>query len=1008
MEEKHQTRADDVGPNKKGFKFYLTVVGVILLVIGLSLPALANMETPSKDAEASESVSNSNEVSQMLRDIEAWTYNNASQVVRAAGTDDISILEERLNVNVDSFLQEHYFDPYPKLDLDTTVYIKKGSVELEVEQGRVEKLVPSIKIDPENRGTGTNFSLTTEYPVDYEVGSAPVFLQLKAKFSAEISGKDETITVPHSFNRSLPFPLPFMQYSMDVFKKGGQGANSVVARLVNYMLNTVARYRVMRGIEYGMPANESPRNILNEGDVELAVNIAVMLWQMQVFRSYDDAQVNSIDNNFFRASQGTRTQYGSYNPSDRRVWGTAETQNYLERYIPARSPINFLGRTLDGLVYDYCMKGRIDPGDIIALYLVLDHQPIPESMFLDPTDDISVLYTEKLFNPRYSADTFDTSNSELFLNLTNKPFNYQTLGANRSEDFSGRFKVDMYPDYLVVYDDIELEGIYPPYGWYSNVVMCVLEYTWFPDYGTRCGEFPPDQRPNDHDFRMQWDMHVNTRFRLRVTEEPVQRQHTYIPQGCVIDETVELDFPVQVYVWLPEKPKNDALKLVNLNEGGMNITSNGTFWVITAEADAQEYIAKHIWQNLRPLNSLGFDEAVSIMNSVEMMDINDLESVSKIIETVTTTTAWKGDRAFDLINSYPPQGPTPFSNSPWFNLYRYIYTYIEGWGITTDMVTPIYVDGWNISSHLDSAENDLTFFFDRQGVFFEIKVENVYDNASRFVILRTHIIQDDFELDVYYYPLLNRTSDIRKCIVKGLDLTQTILETELTEAIEMSGVYLTSEVKSLNGKVMYGQASADIQVLIDSDIFPETGVEFSDPGSMIDLSYVSNMIVNGINTEDQLHVVTLGVGSINTDVSVRLYLDNIVVENSQAVEDTKALIKWFNAHAYDLGYLCSISEGSPDPYWEALMDLDPEISQRTTLIISTPVSNVDIPLNGEDSNVEFQIIKAGNGVGKTTYSQIIWGRGVEETSISTDLGMQTGLFFNSNTKFNFYCEATNY
>ena len=38
---------------------------------------------------------------------------------------------------------------------------------------------------------------------------------------------------------------------------------------------------------HGMDANESPRNVLNEGDVELAINIALVLWQMKVYGNYD-------------------------------------------------------------------------------------------------------------------------------------------------------------------------------------------------------------------------------------------------------------------------------------------------------------------------------------------------------------------------------------------------------------------------------------------------------------------------------------------------------------------------------------------------------------------------------------------------------------------------------------------------------------------------------------------------------------------------------------------------
>jgi hypothetical protein len=1006
---KFTPRPDEEAPKgpRRIFISLAALVLVAILIIVLAIPTIQQAEENDR-ADIRKEVELSDNVLKILQEVEVFAYSNATELVSKG--EDIQKIQEDLNQNVDEFLDLYKFDPYPHFIQNSQISIKRiGQLRLTVEEGFAPVLVPNFYVNPENIGTGEYRTIDCRVPLVRKQVAAPVFLKLSGNIHAQVKDSKGILQTQHnhSINRRLPFPLPFIERSQDLFAMEGQGRESMMSRMVNYMLTTVCRYRMMKHVEYGMGANESPRNVLNEGDVELAVNIAILLWQMKVFGNFDQASVDAVDEYFFNASLiASRSRADVYNPTGRRPWGEGETQNYIERYYPARQPINYLGRTLNSLVMDFCFKGMIDPADIITLYLCLDQQPNPFSMLVDPTDMYSILYEKSLFNARYQDDFFDVVNQEVYLNLSEEEqMEFRTLGPNRKEDYSERLNVDQSPDYLIAGRDIHIEGIYPPKAWYTNVVMTVEEYLWKPQYGprTRCQEWPPGQRPPDHDFRFFWDMDVNLKFNLKVSENRRSYHDAYLTSGCTVDRYVEMDFPVQIFIfWDTEIPKNDALKMHNLNEKDeMSVYENGTsYWFITSESDALEYVSKHMWQNLRPYNSLNMDELVAIEGAFRATDKDDASSVSEFTKVLTDTLFWKGQKSAELFTSYVTNTDPDFMRTPYYNMYRFIKYYLLYWEITTDDLKPLILDGLNVTTDFNEITDTLKIFIRHTSATFILTVSNVRSNSTRDITLRTTLDIDGLQLDVEYHPLSSSFPTIHSArLFDAFDLAPRYRETELTTAAGLDPVVAVTECYgiSLGGlDLEVGQSSMDSRFIIPvGGLATQTlqgGVDthLVEGSDSVQLSALLDSIFAEVSSDIDADGFTgnyfpLGFENINHGYTLRLLLNTSGMSQVQGKAAQKDLLEWTVEYGPRIFHMLGNQVGSLEAYRALLEeDLSQHIRQNIIFVLAKPYEEDRLySLNFQSGMKEFKVIPDGFYRQDCTLGPMLfYGIGVEEEHLS--------------------------
>jgi hypothetical protein len=127
-------------------------------------------------------------------------------------------------------------------------------------------------------------------------GAVPVYLKLvgTGNFVIKLNGPDNVLARKIvRFDRVIPVPLPLLLNSVNIFKAQSDGSYSNIARLTQYILTTTVQMRILSG--YGI--NDEPNytnDIITDNDVENAVNLAVVLEQVRLFRTYDSYTAESL------------------------------------------------------------------------------------------------------------------------------------------------------------------------------------------------------------------------------------------------------------------------------------------------------------------------------------------------------------------------------------------------------------------------------------------------------------------------------------------------------------------------------------------------------------------------------------------------------------------------------------------------------------------------------------------------------------------------------------------
>lgn len=180
--------------------------------------------------------------------------------------------------------------------------------------------------------------LSTNSPPFMSLTTKVTYFRIVGHSKFEIYNFDEKTTHEKytTFNKNLYSPLPLMKNLGDRFKCDGTGELSSIGRMIQYMMGTVAQYRVICGYGSGGYGGEKPNreidDIITVEDVEVAVNLALLLTQARYFRDWDEeaASAQKAGNN----------------------------EDFL----------------LEKLMSNYVNNGSIDPADLIGLYNDLENE----------------------------------------------------------------------------------------------------------------------------------------------------------------------------------------------------------------------------------------------------------------------------------------------------------------------------------------------------------------------------------------------------------------------------------------------------------------------------------------------------------------------------------------------------------------------------------------------------------------------------------------------------------
>jgi len=402
------------------------------------------------------------------------------------------------------------------------------------------------------------------------------------------------------FDEILQSPVLFIEYKLNQFQNQANTAYSDLARMVKYMLNTMARMRVYNRDRDSQSVTYSHKNLLNEGDVELAINLALILEEALIFRAFDKKSPQAVDDFFYNRDNAKSLN----NPTGKRQWGSSELANYND-YLSRRSDLNAKdSRLLQMLVNKYVTYGFIDPADIFALYLVLDEGSRP-AVIDSPKDTKAILQeqydTKYLMDPQETNDPSDTTNLKFLFSMPDdheNGFKLQNEGSELGSSHQLTLELDQQPDYLISGQDFKVTGLENPKGWYSNAELRQI---------TRTPSVVPVP-PEDHDHRMNFDIDIKGTVNIKMRSS----QHKPISSTSFWhSKEISFDFPVNVYVWFNYPSKVDSITAININSGGAS--ANGNNWIITTESHLVEYFESNFWKYIKPFVSIGFDELFSII-----------------------------------------------------------------------------------------------------------------------------------------------------------------------------------------------------------------------------------------------------------------------------------------------------------------------------------------------------------------------------------------------------------
>ena len=258
-----------------------------------------------------------------------------------------SMLDIVFQENYSAYLKERfpYFnDPY-------SVKVRDFRASIYLEEQNLHDLIPSLEIVESNvtlrNQNGTASSETMEI---LDTRSSQQYNETSELARYVIVGfgnctvrnvlTGAAMEAPLSFKKCIDSPFPLMNSKMLALESQGDNGAMGLARIVKYVLTTLAQFRVLEGYGSGLgsealAADSAPGNtsqIINQEDIDLAVNLAVILETARLFRDYDETAIDDDD--------------------------------------------------LSALLEEYVTTGTLDAADIVALYSGIGDQQLPVDIML--------------------------------------------------------------------------------------------------------------------------------------------------------------------------------------------------------------------------------------------------------------------------------------------------------------------------------------------------------------------------------------------------------------------------------------------------------------------------------------------------------------------------------------------------------------------------------------------------------------------------------------------------
>ncbi len=142
----------------------------------------------------------------------------------------------------------------------------------------------------------------------------------------------------------VPLPAPLLESKLEQSSRAGEGDLTGVGHTVKAILASLAQFRVLNGFASPIRPGTTTGDVLTADDVAWAVNLALFLEEIRLFRTYDREAAASVD--------------GAHPPP-----------TVADGLPPPKAD-----RTLIRLLDKYASEGTVDATDLYALFTGLDSE----------------------------------------------------------------------------------------------------------------------------------------------------------------------------------------------------------------------------------------------------------------------------------------------------------------------------------------------------------------------------------------------------------------------------------------------------------------------------------------------------------------------------------------------------------------------------------------------------------------------------------------------------------
>lgn len=585
---------------------------------------------------------------------------------------DLSGLETELRTRMLSFMSANSdLDPSEMGDqiqatvpywVSTSRYIISGySISVISREVSVERINLNADIPTPTAGfEDSNLRVSSNSMLYGDSGSIPIIPALRAVVDIDVNldplAGGEVLKRDLSLSADIVDPERSFDVLSDIIDKDTTGWGSGLARDVEYMLNVLARIRTSNNIGY--QNFQTDLNVINPGDVELALNMAIAIRILKWTGDIPDDLASNIDRYF--SDQRSKV---TMNPTGFRPWGESEKENF-ERY-ETRAGTGYR-KTITGLLNFGLDVGHMDTADIFASYLYMKKSPVENKpkVEIDPDDFSTPLWEFDMIGMRESIYSTDPYSLAVHPSLPDRdPIKVYPAGSVLDQGIMEIAPdLDVEEGYLVLGKDFHVENIGSVRAWYTNAnpersresminyTQTVINYTQTTQdtsiqegRGTRCGGVPFPKALDERWFRLQWDLRIQGDFTLA---GDLGTFGGSIRSDEMMDREIDFDFPIRIYTWFDGRPDNDNIDFFNLNKGRPFAEANRSGFVVTPEANATEVferdVAEYFWKAQASLSSLLrsiqweapgiWSDQLSIWRSYQNMAMYTLSDLERWIE----------------------------------------------------------------------------------------------------------------------------------------------------------------------------------------------------------------------------------------------------------------------------------------------------------------------------------------------------------------------------------------